>query len=95
MNKAAVTVARQRRVKRVSVTPELILELLKLGDEGTVVDGGLVTFVSDPIPESATALRCGLDNCGNVQLLLEDDSFPPVFEGCIIPQITPTYKVTQ
>ena len=92
MSLMALIEHRSRRIRHIVITPELILELLKVKDVGTVVDGKLLTFAESPIPDSATALRCGLNERGDIVMLIEDESFVEVAEGDQCQPLRPFYK---
>lgn len=85
-------VARQQRVKRLDVSPEMIIDLLKIDEGGTVIGGRLIRFVADDIPSTATAHRAGITADGLVRLIVEDESFEVVAEGALIPQLRPRYS---
>jgi len=82
---------KSRRVKSVVVTPEALLDLLKVRPGGEVVDGIRVQFADDGIPDSATALRAGLDHNGNIHLLVEDESFSEIREGEVVTRLSLLY----
>lgn len=70
------------RVKQIRLTPEAIF--------------GLVAGVGDfecatSFPKDCRGLRCGIDESGNLALLIESSAFPDVVEGAAIEQICPTY----
>ena len=94
MAQNALVEIRKSSVKQIDISPGFLLSLLKVGKNGIVVDGFRITFESDPIPETAKALRCGLTDSGNIRLLIEDESFAPIAEGMTIPQLLPTYSST-
>jgi len=79
------------RCVRIEITPEMVLALLKIPETGLVVNGMELKFGGSPIPDSAKALRAGINEYGNIQLLVEDDSFGLVGEGCVIPRLDPIY----
>ena len=85
----------QRRLARIVIAPELLLELFKLGPGGRqVIDGRVIESIGDPLPETSRALRCSIDESGYVQLLVEDESFQVVEPGWRIPQLHLLYQVT-
>lgn len=94
MSVIALTKRRSRRTATIDVTPELILELLKVKDADTIMHGKVLTFQSDPIPATAIALRCGLTARGDIRILLEDESFDEVSEGDTPIPLHPTYNWT-
>ena len=92
----ALTEARQSRVARIVVTPELILEMLKIrGGKAAIGDGKEVVFSEsgDKIPETAKALRAGLTDSGSINLIIQDDTFAECAEGIPIPQLRPVYEI--
>ena len=64
----------ERRYKQISMTPELILSLLLRTEEFD-------------FPDEVRALRCGLDQYGNIVMLVESSSFDPVHPTAEIPYI--------
>lgn len=91
-NAAALTAVRCRRLKRLVISPDLILQLLIVGRNGIVVDGIRIVSESDAIPEQATAVRCGITDDGSIQMLIEDDSFDEAIEGLPVPILKPVYR---
>lgn len=92
MMKELLPKVRKRRLARVSVSPELLLDLLKVPPEGIRIDGTLIKSCGDVLPWSATALRAAIDHYGNVSLLVEDDSFEEVYEGNLMPELRLSYS---
>ena len=91
--KAALTTPRSKRVKTIEITPDLLLDLLKVDPGGEPVQGGTLHFEDDAIPSNAKALRAGLTADGNISLMLESDEFPQVHEGNVITTLTPLYRL--
>lgn len=92
LNFLALPEQRSRRWMRLVVTPDLILQVLKVPQQGVVVDGVRIKATKDAIPESAKAVRCGITDRGDVQMLIEDTSFSEVIEGAAILQLSPWYS---
>lgn len=88
----AITPKPERRLRRLVVSPELILDLLHVPPEGTVIDGKHIVCVRDPIPRTAKPAKVGFDDRGDLTLWIEDESFTPIMEGGIVPQITPWFE---
>jgi hypothetical protein len=74
------------------VSPELLLALLQLGDDGTVVNGRRLKYIADGIPETAKAARCGVDENGTILMQIEDASFDEVVDGSIVPRLIPVIQ---
>lgn len=81
-----------QRLGFIKLTPELILDLLKIGD-GVTINGERITFTQDPIPNDAKAVRVGVDmRDSTIILTFSSDSLPQqVLEGEEIPQLTPWF----
>ena len=92
MEQALLSV-RENRLCRIEVTPELLLELLKIKDTGEFINGAKISFAQDGIPSEAKALRVGITDSGNINLLIEHSSFQPTSEGQPIRQLVPQYKM--
>ena len=83
-----------RRIKYVKVTAELILELLKVPEQGVVIDGKTLKCVSDAIPETAKVVRSHFDESGDIALVIEHESFALVLPGQHVLQIHPVYQLS-
>jgi hypothetical protein len=92
--KEALTKVRSARLRLITVTPELILELLKVPEGGIRVGTRVIAAIENAIPASAKALRCSIGDAGRVQLVIEDQSFDEVIEGTKIPDLIPVYSET-
>lgn len=88
----AITPKPDRRLRRLVVSPELILDLLHVPPEGAVIDGKHIMCVRDPIPRTAKPVKVGFDDRGDLTLWIEDESFTPIMEGGVVPQITPWFE---
>ncbi len=88
----ALADVRKYNLACVEMSPEFLLELLRLTD-GICIDGGLMELVGDKIPEEAEALRCTLSANGNVNLIIEHESFSEVVEGNVVPTLRLAYSV--
>lgn len=80
-----------RRVRLIEICPEMILEFLK--PPNFLADGMKISIESDAIPDSAEALRCGINERGNVCLVIQDLSFSEILPGEGIPRLNPRYRV--
>ena len=90
MTPRALAEHRTHRRKFVDVTPELILELLKVSPAGGRFGDVIVRAVDDPVPLDARAVRCGITEDGDVRLVIESDEFPEV--GYVLKRLRPTYS---
>jgi len=77
------------RQRIVWVTPELILRLLIVPEDGVPLAHRYVKAIKDPIPPDAKVVRTLIGR--NVGLVIESEHFDPVPIGQI-PAITPTYE---
>ncbi len=84
----------ESKIKFIDITPEFLLELLRVGPEGTFIDDYHIVFTKDVIPKTANPLRCGITQNGDIRLLIEDESFDPVYEGNPCPQLCFQYLIT-
>lgn len=91
MSQTVLTETRKQRVKLINVSVDLILGLLKIDPANNL---GL-SFVDDPIPSTAKALRAGISGYGDVQLVIEDASFNEVEEGQVIPSLHPMCMIDE
>lgn len=85
----------ERRLRRLHISPELILSLLHVPPEGTVIDGVRIKCIQSPIPRTAKPVKAAISDSGEIVLHIEDESFGLVREGYVIPQITPWFEATQ
>jgi hypothetical protein len=83
---------RSRRIRRVEISTDLILDLLRIPEGG--IDGYRIECESDRIPDSAVALRCDITEHGTVMLVMEDDSFCEIHDGILPPRMMPIYTKT-
>ena len=81
------------RVKRLSIDPDCLLDLLKIKGGRVVIDGEAITFACGPIPDDATVIKAGIGDHGEIHLIIADESFHPVPSGALIPRIIPIYQV--
>jgi len=85
---------RARHLRLLEITPDLVLDLLKVNEDRRVtIDGRELRCVGDAIPGTATVASCGMNERGNILLQVADASFTPVYTGGLIPRISPTYKL--
>ena len=92
MGKLALVELRDVKHAFVDVSPELLLDLLTVGSEGERVGDELIRATHDPIPEDATAVRCGITASGNIRLVMTSETFDDTPDGCAMRQLTPTYS---
>jgi hypothetical protein len=83
-------IGRTQRATVVTVTPELILELLKVHDGRPYCPGSIV-FTKDPIPETSRVASCCVTERGDICLVIKDPSFPVTKHGEELPILTPCY----
>lgn len=93
--KNALAKEQSRRLVRIEVSPELLLDLLKVPPEGTVVDGRLLTVSKNAIPTTATVHNCSVDECGVINLVISDESFDELASTDVVPVRTPYYTQHQ
>lgn len=75
-----------RRRRLLKITPELLCSFLADISAGiTQSDGVFVKAVQDGVPLTALGVRCGVNDRGDVLLLIEDESFSEIPEDCEIP----------
>lgn len=91
MGQEALVIHRERRVRRVGVSLDLILDLLKIPADGLVVNGARIMCMEYPIPESAKVIGACINDNGEVELLVEDASFQALDENCRVPVYNPVY----
>ena len=95
MSYEALVDGRERNVRLLEISPELILDLFKVDRSRQVTIGGRVLdCVQDAIPATATVASCGINERGNVLVHVQDASFSPVEFGALVPRINPTYRLT-
>ena len=75
----------------VDVTPELLLQFLKVSKDGEARDHGAVVVIRDAIPDDAKVLRCGTTDNGYVRLVFETGAIAPQWENEQLRRFTPTY----
>ena len=83
-----------RRLARLRVSPQVLLDLLKMPDEGVIVGSRKITAAGhawDRIPKTARIHSSGVTSSGEIQLVIEDELYDEVREGCVIREITPAY----
>lgn len=81
------------KLKRLTVTADLILDFLKDPAEFGKRNCDSVVLVSDAIPADAIAVRCDMDDRRqNVNFILHSESFEHVPENDYIPEISPVYR---
>jgi hypothetical protein len=96
MGYEALVEERSSSVRLLEVTPELLLELLKVdGRKSVRINGRLLVCVNDSIPGSATVQSCGINERGNILLHVADASFSPVRAGAMVPRINPIYELRE
>lgn len=93
MSQKALAEQRSYCVKCVEITPELIVELLKVPQEGISIAGRILRAVQDAIPEAARGLRAGITETGNVLIVIESEEFPAVREGFQMGRLIPGYSI--
>jgi hypothetical protein len=91
----AITPKPERRLRRLVVSPELILDLLHVPPEGTVIDGVRIKCVQNCVPRTAKPVKAGITDDGEIALVIEDESFGLLADGWAIPQITPWFETKQ
>jgi len=92
MTKEALTELRNMRVKVITVTPELVLDLLWVPPGGTVIDGRKLTVTGDAIPDGAKVRRAMMNKRGDIVLMIEHETFPEVPKGEMVESLIPTYQ---
>lgn len=100
--KDALTKPRAARVRCIEISPELILDLLKVPAGGVIVGEAptdsrvpqlrKITAIGDDLPVSARSLRAGIDERGCVLLVVEDGSFSEIDDGDVIPRLHLLYQ---
>lgn len=77
-----------RHVRRLFITDSLLLNVLR-GD----LAPGLLIPVDDPVPPDARVLDVRHDSwTQSLQLLIESETFSPVADGEVIPELRPTFR---
>jgi hypothetical protein len=95
MSYEALVEGRERNVRLLEISPELILDLFKVDESRQVTIGGRVLdCVQDAIPATATVASCGINERGNVLVHVQDTSFSPVEFGAVVPRIDPVFRLT-
>ena len=94
MGYEALVEDRQRHVRLLEITPELILDLLKMDESKRItINGRELTCVAGAIPRDAAVASCGINERGNVLLHVADATFAPVLPGALVPRIEPMYRL--
>jgi len=75
MTQKALVEPRKSKLMIIEISPEFILDLLKIPKHGVQVDTVIIKNTEDRIPEDAEVLRCGISNNGCTNLIIEDKSF--------------------
>ena len=74
-----------RRYKRIAMTPEFFVEMIRDGDHA-------YSIIKDGVPADAKIVRCGYDNLSNqIYVFIEHESFDQVTEGEIVPELYPLF----
>ena len=84
---------RPLHIRSVEVSPDLLLELLKIPVEGVRINNHHLTVTKDAIPHDAKVARCFLTNADNVCFVIYSDSFDAINEGGEVPRIQPMYNI--
>jgi hypothetical protein len=82
-----------RRHMAIKIDPDLILDMLKIPDGTTNVNGEEIFFSAEPIPDDAKVVRCGITDVGEVFLVVEHESFSPLSRDIRIPYMDLRYGV--
>jgi hypothetical protein len=94
MGYEALVEDKQRHLRLLEITPEVVLDLLKVGESRRVtIDGMELRCVHDAIPKTATVASCGMSDRGNILLHVADPSFSPCAPGSPIRRISPEYQL--
>lgn len=98
MNKKALVSNMSRKKKVLHISPELVLEMLKISKTGDVVNGMTIRCVEDPIPQDAQVVQCFVapemmsENSGTIALIIKSEEFGEAEEGKRLPEIRPVYS---
>lgn len=95
MRQSALLEIRTSRLRLIEIAADLVLDMLKIPEQGTVVDGQLIKVESNPIPMDAEVVGCEvlLDQTRSIRLLIESSKFELLSAGAFIPIMCPTYHV--
>jgi hypothetical protein len=94
MGYEALVEDKTRHLRLLEITPSLILDLLKIDEARRVtINGRELRCVADAIPATATVASCGMNDYGNLIFHVADASFTPVPAQCLIPRISPQYRL--
>jgi len=94
MGYEALVEDKTRHLRLLEITPDLVLDLLKVNEDRRVtIDGRELRCVGDAIPEKARVKSCGISERGNIMIQVEDSTFGPISPGGRIPNINPVYQL--
>lgn len=93
MNPQSLCHKTPRQIRYLEITPELVLEQLKIPEEGIVVEGRRLTAESDPVPEDARVTRLWITDRGDLAMVVESDSFDEVHDTARVPEMRPTFRM--
>lgn len=80
-----------RRLKRLEIDPQILIELLAKGVTKPFHDGRAV--ITEGVPDGAKAVGAAYDSrTGSIVVVFEHDSFDEVPEFNVIPPFTPTIR---
>lgn len=91
MSKTALKCVGTHRIRSLQIEVDNLLSLLQLPKGGSVVDGQVVTFGHDAIPQDATAAGVHISDDKTIILIINHESFDVVEEGDPIPELRTTY----
>ena len=94
MTIADVVQMKPRKLARLLVSPHAILELLRLPEGGTTIGTTHYDYGDGALPADAKAVSVGIDEHGNVALVVESNVYDEVKEGGPMPTVALEYKVT-
>lgn len=81
-----------KRLAMIRLHPQIIIDMLKMPSSGVLVGMNRITCTHDPIPGGAEFYSAGVSPSGEIQIVMEHESFDPVYEGCRMRMITPHYR---
>lgn len=81
-----------KRLAMIRLHPQIIIDMLKMPSSGVLVGMNRITCIHDPIPGGAEFYSAGVSPSGEIQIVMEHESFDPVYEGCRMRMITPHYR---
>lgn len=99
MGKKALTKERTYKRALLRVSPDLLLDLIRIHPDGEVIDGKRITCVSGGIPLDATVRGCFIETDSNtnapgaIVLVIQSDDLPSTREGTRLPVLNPVYSV--